>query len=373
MGKSLWAASFVAIAVALAASFAFPKNEGSIEKLGTVQLMAEGVQVLWRNREQMKSWTSNTYYNDGKAGKLAGQTVIITGATRGLGRGIAAHMAALGAHLVLPCRDVPSTLIQQIEEDASKVRSQYGGPQSSFSVTAIQMDLSDFDSIEQAVAQMEAKGLSANIVINNAGLQSPNFSLSRQGFETTFAVNFLGTAMFTELLLEKQLINFKHSKPRIISISSEEHRSSIRLNETKDAFGIPWGSGMVDTLDRYAYSKLAQVTYFTELGRKLGDRAEVFDMCPGPVASDIARSAPWPIGDLVVWLMALTFQEIEEAALPVLRLAISPEYSGSTSLHFHMAEERPARHDATDIIFGEQIYHKTLALIKNRSPPVPKD
>ena len=126
---------------------------------------------------------------------------------------------------------------------------------------------------------------------------------------------------------------------------------------------------MVDTMERYAYSKLAQTTYFMELGRKLEDQALVFDICPGPVASGIAKSAPWPIGDIVTWIMTLLFQKIEMAALPVLRLSVSPEYATVKSTHFHMAEERPARHDATDADFGRSIYEQTLDLIQKRSPP----
>jgi NAD(P)-dependent dehydrogenase (short-subunit alcohol dehydrogenase family) len=367
MAKSLLIAALTVVAVAVAVSIFLPQDEGSIEKLGTVQLLVEGMNILWRNREQMKGWTSALYE---EGGALVGQTVVVTGATRGLGRGIAAHMAALGAHLVLPCRKIPANLVEQLEQDAERLRAQFGGPKVAFSVTPIAMDLSDFESIEKAVEQMHADGLSANVVINNAGLQSPSFHLSNQGFEMTFAVNFLGTAMFTELLLEKDLIDVgATTTPRIISISSEEHRSSMRLNDTDHAFGVPWGSGMVDTMDRYAYSKLAQTTYFMELGRKLKDQVLVFDICPGPVASDIAKSAPWPIGEIVTWMMALSFQKIEEAALPVLRLAVSPEYTKMKSTHFHMAEERPARHDATDADFGRSIYEQTLDLIQKRSPP----
>ena len=90
----------------------------------------------------------------------------------------------------------------------------------------------------------------------------------------------------------------------------------------------------------------------------------MIDVCPGPVASDIARAAPWPINKIVAWGMRHMFQTPERAALPVVKLALqgaaafpeASEASHAAAVHFHMSEPRPALAEAIDIASGEWIW-----------------
>ena len=87
-----------------------------------------------------------------------------------------------------------------------------------------------------------------------------------------------------------------------MSVSSHEHvtfRSIAEIEEQEGVqFGHPYGVGVSDALNRYGESKMAQVAYHMALGRKHPD-IQVLDMCPGPVASDIAMNQPFPINVLV--------------------------------------------------------------------------
>ena len=102
---------------------------------------------------------------------------------------------------------------------------------------------------------------------------------------------------------------------------------------------------------------------------------EVVDVCPGPVASDIARAAPWPINNIVAWGMRHTFQTPERAALPVVKLALQgaagfheafepSDTSGAAAVHFHMSERRAALAEAADIGSGEWIWSMTDSVLK---------
>jgi hypothetical protein len=105
-------------------------------------------------------------------------------------------------------------------------------------------------------------------------------------------------------------------------------------------------------------------------------------VCPGPVASEIARDAPWPINELVIWGMRQAFQTSQRAALPVVKLALegtaafasahqtsSSEtegwWVGSKSVHFHMSEARPAADEAADEVSGDWLWDITAAAFQD--------
>lgn len=91
------------------------------------------------------------------------------------------------------------------------------------------------------------------------------------------------------------------------------------------------------------------------------------DVCPGPVATDIAGDAGF-LGKMVGYLLVLLFQPPLSAALPVLRLALAEEYGQRTGDHYHMAELRLARGDARSVELQQWLLDETDKLIKQRRP-----
>lgn len=315
---------------------------------------------------------------------LRGQTIVLTGATRGLGRGVAATLVAMGADVILPCRKVPRDLAATVHGDARMLLEQAGAPKAKEralgKVDALQMDLSDLDSVDDAVealASQFGKG-AVDAVINNAGLINPNMYLTKQGFELTFGVNFLGTARFTLGLIDADVLRSGgngggagDAPPTILSISSQEHMLPPFLNETgKPApFGTPWGSGMADSMLRYSVSKLAQVTFFMELAEQHPE-IRVLDTCPGAVGSEIASDVSL-IGSLVQWAMEATFPTVYHAAISVVKLLVDPSVAGASGegQHFFMGDPIPARSDARDPATRKWLWAQTLQLLKDRAPP----
>mmetsp|Transcript_776 Transcript_776/g.1231 ORF Transcript_776/g.1231 Transcript_776/m.1231 type:complete len:373 (-) Transcript_776:1732-2850(-) len=338
-----------------------------LDTIGTIQLLYEGQLSIWRNQDRTTKFIKGLY---SQRDPMKGKRVIITGATRGLGRGIAAHFAALGADLILPCRKVPKDLNKRLEQDAAKSRQIWGdgntrGGKLTGTVTAFKFDLADLDSVESFIKDLQSSlgQESIDILVNNAGLQMPKLSHTKQGFEMTFGVNFLGPAFLTLQLLDNNMFSIK-TQPRVISVSSEEHRSHKRLNATGFSFGRPWGSGILDTMDRYAHSKLAQTTFFVELAKRYPN-VLVYDMCPGPVASEIA-SGLGPLSSVITRFMKLAFQTPSTAAIPIIQLATMVGHSGE---HFHMSELRPPRTDVQDQSTRDKLWVDTLRLLENRTPP----
>jgi NAD(P)-dependent dehydrogenase (short-subunit alcohol dehydrogenase family) len=247
------------------------------------------------------------------------------------------------------------------------------------------MDLADLSSVQACVREMSATNFKASVVINNAGLTSPYDEVTAQGYELTAGVNFIGTAYFTLSLLKAGVLaddgGTAGNAGRVVMVSSEEHRADniepLQMRyPTAESFCKPNANadgGMHNAMRRYATSKLLLTTFSHELARRQ-QGVEVLDVCPGPVASDIARAAPWPVNHIVAWGMRQTFQTPERAALPVVKLALqgaaafrdhSKTSDPAGAVHFHMSEPRPAVVEATDIANGEWIWSMTSSVVEN--------
>ncbi|KAH9246211.1 hypothetical protein BASA81_016245 [Batrachochytrium salamandrivorans] len=339
------------------------------DRMGVPQLYLEGLAIVRRESTINTNWAREYH----RKHNLTGQMVLLTGSTKGLGRGIAAHLLSFGAKLVLPCRRCDFVVQRdQVFRDAkqSKYRDLGMGVEHFLEPIFVNVDLADWDEIDVLMDEL-VKLPKLKTVILNAGLVSPGNSTTKQGFESTFGVNFMSAAYLTQRVLDLGLMDKEHG--RIVTVSSEDHRVSEPitklLRERQLEFGQPWGTSVLDAMPRYDYSKLAMVTYFLALANRQPN-VQVIDMCPGPVASDIAvNAAPWPIGQLVKKLMEFVMVDIEDASVPVVRLALSDEFIKTTGKHFHITQPRDPRSDAKDVKMQQLVYDWTQALLQRRAPP----
>ncbi len=376
----------------------------------TMGMIARGMAYHWRHDKRLMAFMHRLH----AARTLSGMTVLVTGSRRGLGLGIAAHLAAAGARLVLPLRDgddeeaVRAARVA-LAAAANAVRGECGARgEGGAALAATDIDvvdtrcvleLGDLGSIERYVASLRAAGVELDAVVNNAGMVPIRPELTADGFEPAFGVNFIGTAHLTQRLLSSRVLR---RAGRVVNVSSEEHRLGSfadhillipqapgRRYDARDArrFGatplgaVPPGRSVMDAMARYAYSKLLLTTYSIELSRQHRGLS-VVDVCPGPVASEIARHAPWPLNAIVREALRLVFPSAARAALAVVELAIQPreliQPVGLSSearpthyrpVHFHMSEHRAASSEAAEPAIGQWLWDETQMLIAARRPP----
>jgi NAD(P)-dependent dehydrogenase (short-subunit alcohol dehydrogenase family) len=140
---------------------------------------------------------------------LAGQVALVTGAARGLGRGISLALAHAGADVALGFRDKTTglELTQQIESMGRRA-------------LALQMDVIRLNEIFRALEQTEAFFGKLDILVNNAGGGFTNFAadVSESEFDTTLALNVKST-FFTSQAAAK--IMARHGGGKIINMSSQ--------------------------------------------------------------------------------------------------------------------------------------------------------
>jgi NAD(P)-dependent dehydrogenase (short-subunit alcohol dehydrogenase family) len=182
----------------------------------------------------MTKWTAADLPN------MSGKTVVVTGASSGIGL-IAAHeMAKAGAHVVLAVRDTSKGAI-----------ARKGMPGD---VEVRQLDVSDLSSVRDFAEDWTGP---LDVLVNNAGVMDIPLTRTRDGLDTQTATNSFGPFLLTNLLLP-------FVTDRIVWVTSQLHRMG-HLN----ADDLNWETRAYKPLDAYNDSKLHVVLICLELQRRL--------------------------------------------------------------------------------------------------------
>jgi NAD(P)-dependent dehydrogenase (short-subunit alcohol dehydrogenase family) len=200
------------------------------------------------------------------------RVAIVTGASSGIGLYTAIGLARGEMRVIMAGRDRGRT------EAARRLVSERSG---SDRVDIALADFSRLGDVRRLADEILAGHDRLDVLVNNAGLFSPHYRLSADGFELTFAVNHLAPFLLTNLLLER----LRASAPaRIVNVASEAHRRN-RIDIGDLTRPRDW-----TMMRAYGRSKLCNVLFTRELASRL-DRAEVVATClhPGMVATGIGQ------------------------------------------------------------------------------------
>ncbi|WP_419944939.1 SDR family NAD(P)-dependent oxidoreductase [Candidatus Poriferisodalis sp.] len=291
--------------------------------------------------------------------RIDGKTCLVTGANSGLGRAAAVELARRGGRMILACRPGHDTICDEIKRESGTE-----------SVELVEVDLADLRSVHRCCDDLRDRGGRVDIALMNAGLMTPAARQSPQGYDTMLAVHFLANRVMIDRWLADGVIDPSHAggdTPRIVFVSSEAHRSSADLDiEHLDAF-TPYG--MKDAMAHYGLSKLALCTYATELSRRLnpvdGDSVEVavHSLCPGGVATNIAREAPPMLKPIVDPALRRLFQSPADAVDPVIYLCCAPEAGSATGLYLHLMHRKQVSERASDPANGTKLWEASQAVV----------
>jgi NAD(P)-dependent dehydrogenase (short-subunit alcohol dehydrogenase family) len=200
------------------------------------------------------------------------RVAVVTGASSGIGLYTALGLARAGMRVVMTGRDHERT------EAARRLVAERSG---SDQVEVALGDFSRLGEVRRLAEEILAGHDRLDVLVNNAGLFSPHYRLSADGFELTFAVNHLAPFLLTNLLLHR----LETSAPaRIVTVASEAHRRN-RIDVGDLTRPRDW------TMSRgYGRSKLCNILFTRELASRL-DPDEVVATClhPGMVATGIGQ------------------------------------------------------------------------------------
>jgi retinol dehydrogenase 12 len=275
---------------------------------------------------------------------MQGKTVVITGATSGIGEVAALELAAKGARIVFIARD-------RNRGEATLAKLDAKAPGLSHKVHYA--DLSLVAEMKRVAAEIAASEPRIDVLINNAGAAFAQRQVTAEGFELTFALNHLSYFVVTAGLRERLLGS---TPARIVSTSSTAHMGmKIDLNDLQTKNGY-------SSLKAYGRSKLENILFTRELARRLrGTGLTANCLHPGVVATRFGHESG---GVLQPFLKALQIFAIspEKGAATIVYLASSPDVVNVTGEYFAKNKIAKTSAAAQDMSLAAALWAKTAEL-----------
>jgi len=210
------------------------------------------------------------------------QTVLVTGASGGIGLATAMGVAQMGAHVVLVARD-------RARGEAARAAVQRAAPKSK--ATLLVADLSAQAEIRRLAEEVGRLVPRLDVLINNAAIIPPQRELTVDGIERQLAVNHLEPFLLTNLLHDQ----LRFSAPsRVVTVASATHaQGRIDLGDLQHERQYHVPGYPVAGWQAYCNTKLMNVLFTHELARQLaGSGVTANCLHPGVIATGLTRS--WP-------------------------------------------------------------------------------
>jgi NAD(P)-dependent dehydrogenase (short-subunit alcohol dehydrogenase family) len=275
---------------------------------------------------------------------MQGKTVVITGATSGIGEVAALELAGKGARIVFVARD-------RNRGEATLAKLDAKAPGLSHKVHYA--DLSLVAEMKRVAAEIAASEPRIDVLVNNAGAAFAQRQVTAEGFELTFALNHLSYFVVTAGLRERLLGS---TPARIVSTSSTAHMGmKIDLDDLQTKNGY-------SSLKSYGRSKLENILFTRELARRLrGTGLTANCLHPGVVATRFGHESG---GVLQPFLKALQIFAIspEKGAQTIVYLASSPDVANVTGEYFAKNKIAKTSAAAQDMGVAAALWAKTAEL-----------
>jgi NAD(P)-dependent dehydrogenase (short-subunit alcohol dehydrogenase family) len=282
---------------------------------------------------------------------LSDRTVIVTGATSGIGRATATMLASAGARVTITSRDD-----RRGRQVAAEITEVVGVP-----VDVLEVDLADADSVRRAAGRFTAGNGDLAVLVNNAGAVFGRRRFTVDGIERTLAVNHVGPFILTGELMPLLLAS---APARIINVASSAHgwaKEGFRFDE-------PDLGRRYRTSEAYGESKLANILHARSLAHRHGSRGiRAYSVHPGLVRTRIGRD-----GD--AWMAAVAYRMLgwrmlspEEGADTIVWLATTGEPPEPNGGYFERRGEARSTRLARDDEAAERLWTWTEDLTRREA------
>ena len=234
------------------------------------------------------------------------KTILITGATNGIGKAAAIKFAESAKSIAFTYRN--EELAEDLKNEMQKINP-------NLSINGFFCDFSVQDSIRECANKIKNDLKAIDLLINNAGVVNTEYSETIDGIENTFAVNHLGYFLFTNLLLD--LVK-KESGSRIINVSSAAHHF-VKGMQWDD---INYKDDFKMGLKAYGQSKLGNILFTKQLARKLQkDGVTVNAIHPGGVNTSLGNQNNSLLGRVLKIILKPFFRSPLKGANTIIYLA----------------------------------------------------
>ena len=275
---------------------------------------------------------------------MQGKTIVITGATSGIGQVAAERLAGMGARLVLVARD-------KVRGQAMLARLRERAPSLSHSIHYA--DLLRVVEMKRVAAEIAAAEARIDVLINNAGALFGSRQVTEDGLERTFALNHMAYVVLTHGLRDRLIAS---APARVVNTSSNAHtRARLDFDDLQSA-------QRYRGFKVYGRSKLCNILYTRELARRLaGTGVTANSLHPGFVATRFGDES----GGLFSYVvrMAKTFAiSPEKGADTIVYLASSPEVARVSGAYFYKCRPATPSKEAQDDAAARRLWLESARL-----------
>ena len=273
------------------------------------------------------------------------KTVLVTGATNGIGKVTGLELARQGYQVLITSRDADKgqQMLRELQAQSDKtVPELFVG------------DLSSMADVRRIAAEVRARHPKLDVLINNAGGLFDRRQLTVDGFEYTFALNHLTYFLFTSLLLP----SLKAAEnARVVNVSSSGNRlARMRWDDLQYETGY---SGWM----AYGQSKLMNVLFTLALARRLqGSGVTSNVLHPGVINTGFGKTTTG-LNKVVAWAANLAAISPEQGARTSLYLATSPAVEGVNGEYFVKQKVARANNVAYDRDAQDRLWAMSEALL----------
>jgi retinol dehydrogenase 14 len=271
---------------------------------------------------------------------------IVTGSNSGIGKETALALAQMGARVVMVVRN---------QEKGEKALAEIVQETGNKSVSLMLCDMSSMLSIRNFAKEFKKKYKQLDVLVNNAGGEFSKREVTDEGFERTFAVNYLAPFLLTNELLDL----LKVSAPsRIINVSSGLAKNG-KVN-FDDLQTVKNYKGM----QVYSNSKLMLMMFTYELSKRLvGSGVTANVLMPGFVATNLGKNSG-SLRSSIMFKMVRPMQiNAKKGAETSIYLASSEEVKDVTGKCFAKKKESATCPASYDELLQKRLWNETTTLL----------
>jgi NAD(P)-dependent dehydrogenase (short-subunit alcohol dehydrogenase family) len=277
---------------------------------------------------------------------MAGNIVLVTGATGGIGKATAIRLATMGARAGITGRD-----LIRAEQAAADIRTASGNP----AVDAFAADMSSHAEVRRLAGAVLDAYPRLDVLVNNVGGFWAHRHPTADGLEHTFALNHLAPFLLTNLLLDR----LKASAPaRVVTVSSGAQAAG-RI-DFDDLQGARTYSGQ----RAYSQSKLANILFTNELARRLQSTGVTANSVhPGVVRTNFGSEDQAGFFRIISPLVRPFLKTPTQGAWTPIYLASSPDVEGITGQFFANRKPKTANRAAGDVDVTARLWRVSTDLV----------
>ncbi len=281
------------------------------------------------------------------------RTVLVTGATSGIGAVVARELAAAGARVTITARSEARG-----SATAAAIHAETGSE-----VGILMVDLACLESVRDAADRFLDAHDDLAVLVNNAGIVVSRRTRSIDGYELTFATNHLGPFLLTSTLLDLLAAS---APSRVINTASVAHtyaKEGILFDD------IGFDRRRYRFMEVYGHAKLANILHAVEINERYGDRGvTAVAVHPGVVRTGLGRGGDARIVRLAYTLGGRWMRSPQEGADTIVWLATTPGIDVTGGIYFEDREPSKSTRHARDPDQAHRLWEISEEMVSSPGP-----